>query len=172
MSDTAWTIAATITSIAALALAWHEGWATRRHDRLSVRPHIDFRYSLVEETGFVGIRIHNSGLGPAFIRTLRFHIDGQAHHTSAYDPAKLQELGFPQERELAVHQIDGEDALPPGEGLDLVRVLGDSITDDEVRACAVAFHKMSFEVVYESIYRESKSCVWRPSRHPSARGTV
>ncbi len=64
-------VGAMLVALVALGAAIFEGRATRRHNRLSVRPLLRIDYA---ETG---ITLHNTGAGPAILNTFEVFVDGE-----------------------------------------------------------------------------------------------
>lgn len=74
-ADTIIAICATIIAVASLAVSIYEGRATRRHNRLSVRPFL--RLATTFRTGdTAGLLLTNAGLGPAVITKTLLWLDG------------------------------------------------------------------------------------------------
>jgi len=77
--ETSIALASAIVAGSALIVTVWSAWATRRHHRLSVRPHIS-KLTEVETSGKkAGFVIVNSGLGPALIKSIRIFVDGEEH---------------------------------------------------------------------------------------------
>lgn len=78
--DSAWAFlqqdAAFLVAGAAMFTAVYSAWATRRHNRLSVKPYLTIAHWASEGEEKWGLVLSNDGLGPAFIRSYRFYIDG------------------------------------------------------------------------------------------------
>lgn len=69
--------AAIFISVLALCLSVYEGMETRKHNRLSVTPHLVFYDSLAQKKDRVGLFLENGGLGPAIIREMHISLDGK-----------------------------------------------------------------------------------------------
>jgi hypothetical protein len=68
---------AALIALAALTLAIWEGVMTRRHNRLSVKPHLQLAQHLRGSKGRLGISLSNAGLGPAIVTNCHVEVDGQ-----------------------------------------------------------------------------------------------
>ena len=68
-------ICATVIAVLSLAVTVYETWATRRHDRISVRPFLELRIGL-RQGRTAGLQLINSGLGPAVITKTVLTLDG------------------------------------------------------------------------------------------------
>jgi hypothetical protein len=69
-------ICATVIAVLSLIVAIYEARAARRHDRISVRPFLDLRAGFPQGRT-AGLRLINSGLGPAVITGTVLTVDGE-----------------------------------------------------------------------------------------------
>jgi len=69
---------ATIIAICALVLTVGQMWTNRRHNRLSVRPHLDSHIRRIwSDQGFtVSLAVRNVGIGPCITKDVRVFKDG------------------------------------------------------------------------------------------------
>jgi hypothetical protein len=70
-------ICATVIAVLSLAVSIYEARAARRHNRISVRPFLALGVSL-PVGGTAGLRLSNSGLGPAAITRTILTLDGES----------------------------------------------------------------------------------------------
>lgn len=75
LTEKAVSILALAIAVCALALTAYEGCATRRHNRLSVRPFLYTSFNYDKEGS--GWYLYNKGVGPAFIRWGEVRFDGK-----------------------------------------------------------------------------------------------
>ena len=69
-------ICATVIAVLSLAVAVYEARATRRHNRISVRPFLELRVGL-SQGRMAGLQLINAGLGPAAITRTVLTLDGE-----------------------------------------------------------------------------------------------
>ena len=69
-------ICATVIAVLSLAVSVYEARATRRHDRISVRPFLELRVGL-RQGSTAGLQLINAGLGPAAITKTVLTLDGK-----------------------------------------------------------------------------------------------
>jgi hypothetical protein len=69
-------ICATVIAVLSLAVSVYEAQATRRHDRISVRPFLELRVGL-RQGSTAGLQLINAGLGPAAITKTVLTLDGK-----------------------------------------------------------------------------------------------
>ena len=71
-------ICAVIIALSALFVAVLQGYLARKHNRLSVKPHLEvIRNSFPSEP--VSIVLKNHGTGPAIIKKIRVYVDKEAY---------------------------------------------------------------------------------------------
>jgi hypothetical protein len=70
-------ICATVIAVLSLAVSVGEARATRRHNRITVRPFLELRVDLRQD-GKAGLQLINAGLGPAAITRTVLSLDGQS----------------------------------------------------------------------------------------------
>jgi hypothetical protein len=68
-------ICATVIAVLSLTVSVYEARATRRHNRISVRPFLELRAGL-RQGGKAGLQLINAGLGPAAITRTILTLDG------------------------------------------------------------------------------------------------
>ena len=68
-----------IVALCALFIAAWQAWGTRRHNRLSVKPHLATWTNQDDSDGFYKVRfvLLNNGLGPAILKKFRVFFDGK-----------------------------------------------------------------------------------------------
>ncbi len=70
-------ICATVIAVLSLAVSVCEARAARRHNRISVRPHLELRVGLPQGRK-AGLELINAGLGPAVITGTVLTLDGES----------------------------------------------------------------------------------------------
>jgi hypothetical protein len=65
-----------VIAVASLAVSAYVAWATRKHNRLSVQPHLGLTTTF-PVGGTAGLRLTNSGLGPARITSSQLTYNGE-----------------------------------------------------------------------------------------------
>ena len=81
-------ICATVIAVLSLAVSVSEARATRRHDRISVRPFLELQVTL-PQGGTAGLRLINAGLGPAAITRTVLTLDGEPLGEYGEDSVKV-----------------------------------------------------------------------------------
>jgi hypothetical protein len=78
-ANTVIAICSVVIAVASLALSAYVAWATRKHNRLLVKPLLGFTTTF-RAGGIAGLRLTNSGLGPAMIIRTMLTYDGVTSH--------------------------------------------------------------------------------------------
>lgn len=96
-SDIIATCAVLIAVLSMLATSY-QAWITRSHGRIGVRPHLDFLVRCLPGQPLT-IELHNSGIGPALIKSLTCRFDGVEYDATAalsqFIQEKLRTLSYP-----------------------------------------------------------------------------
>ncbi|MEM5506923.1 hypothetical protein WNY81_18970 [Shewanella frigidimarina] len=88
--------ASEIIALSALGLAIWQGVATRRHNRLTVKPHLDFSSEYRDGEAFT-LWLKNDGIGPAIVKDYEFFLDGvlQPNEGSKFVTEALKKFSTP-----------------------------------------------------------------------------
>ncbi|MBX3628171.1 MAG: hypothetical protein KF892_24385 [Rhizobacter sp.] len=155
--------AAGIAVLALVATIW-QGAISRRHNRLSVRPHLDTHETLISG-GTLSLSLANSGLGPAIIKRVRITIEGEIHTDfgSAYRLAVAKAvIGFEGKGDMQVAEPGS--VLTAGQKLELFSISFDTESDQKLLAAKKFIDSYALEVTYESMYGEEFSVVREAKR--------
>lgn len=152
-------IATTITAVAAVTIATWQAHEARVHNRQSVIPILNVKYS--EALGEEGISIKNKGTGPAIIQNLTIYVlNGAAlvrnvtvHKTW---PSAINVLGSnSKSRELSyyVEHIPKGFAIAPGENIHILHLPSNSDTKTQNNLLPL-LKLIDFTIQYQSIYMD------------------
>jgi hypothetical protein len=150
-------VVALVLAFLAFVLSIWNSWETRRHNRLTVSPHLWFNLILGWNEDLVGINLANNGVGPAIIKNISYYIDN-----NKVDPSP----SLTKVMEKAVNILDHDwiiwssnstgTTIPSGEKTWLVAARC-NITPAEYRNSFIkALSRLKILVEYESIYNEPK----------------
>jgi hypothetical protein len=81
-------ISSAVIALCALALTVCQAWTTRRHNRLSVKPHLDTWSDSDEVNNNYTVKLLNNGIGPAVIKSFEIQVDGQPVVGEGVEPVK------------------------------------------------------------------------------------
>lgn len=86
-----------VIAVCALGLTVWQAAITRRHNRLSVTPHLTTWTQSEQVTGRYSVEILNNGIGPALIKSFSVQVDGQPIGGEGPEPIeKALKVLFPQ----------------------------------------------------------------------------
>ena len=143
-------ICAGVIALAAIGLTAWQACVTRKHNRLSVRPHLCFYRNIAPG---IQIVLKNSGIGPAFITDYKLFIDDQPiveSNVRTYHNSVAEKLEIP-EGNLQILLPDCKGAIASNKELVL---LSTDITVERPVLLKKA-DRLSIEVDYESVYGEN-----------------
>jgi len=83
LTDRVTAIATVIIAVTALVVSIWQGIETRKHNRLSVRPHLVFFTDFSSQDSELGIFIKNNGVGLAYIKNVEISVNGKVMPNSS-----------------------------------------------------------------------------------------
>lgn len=155
---------ALIISVLALLLTFIQGWNSRTHNRLSVRPQLA---TFTETTAdperkgiqIVSIKLSNSGLGPAVIKTFKPILDGvPLRANKAGDLFPVVEKILPAmliKDECYIAVLRPGHVMATGEAITLAHLVIVPTIHDDPKALEKALDRFHVRVGYKSVYGES-----------------
>ena len=158
MENKAISIPTIVLACTAIVISIWQGYETRHHNKLSVKPLLGIRYSVSENHPFIGVWIQNNGYGPAIIKEFIVYLDGQPIKVNSpgsaekvYQDAKIFFKGVtfwsPAESFILRH----------GEDINLISYPKDKWTTGGIKMLVEGLNHLRFQFIYESIYGEEFS---------------
>lgn len=143
-------LCAVLTSVIALFVAWDQGRVMRAQQHGAVFPvlQIDGYVSRMPETASMGLRVSNSGVGPALIERVRM-MRGEAVIADLQPHVDR----LPEGHDLSWSGLTGR-AIAPGAEIMPIRLdwRRDEISDDALYSAAADWAELSLEVCYCSVF--------------------
>lgn len=138
-------------ALSALAVAIWQGTLMRRHNRLSLRPHLTFRQMLSEANPQFSLELLNNGIGPAIIKEFQVLLDEERmdHFEAQGWMALLDLIGL---KGRAIGASCGPDEfLASGQSLQLIKYESQPapIGTRELRK---ALRQIEVHIDYQSVY--------------------
>ena len=148
-------IATSIIAITAVAVAVWQGVLTRRHNKLSVRPILNFKIGSSKALDFVGIRLVNDGFGPAIVESINLFIGNEFVGKSKYDVwvTILRKLNISKSPFL-FNSISEKHPISSGQSLNLIYLDSARITEQDIQHFKLLKKMLKVSVNYKSIYEE------------------
>lgn len=152
---------AELIALCALFFTLYQTLATRKHNRLSVKPHLCFfTYKTFKDNETViKATLHNNGLGPALIKTFQFYLDQEAFDVKDEDDFELQlnKVLESNEYKMDFSRLGEKYAMKAGEERDIVTIQT-PITDKEIiKKWLKALERLDLEINFESMYGDKNS---------------
>lgn len=144
-------VASIAIALSALAVAIWQGILMRRHNRLSLRPHLTFRQMMSEANPQFSLELLNNGIGPAIIKDFQVLLDGgREDHFDAQGWMALLDLVGLKGRAIGA-VCDSEEFLAAGQSLQLIKYesLPAPMGTRELRQ---ALRRMEVHIEYQSVY--------------------
>jgi len=155
MENTIISISAIFVACVAVGISIWQGFETRRHNKLSVKPYLVIRTSTSKSGLSMGVWVENDGLGPALIKDFIVYFDGQPTRIDnreaaekVYRPAQIYEKGikFWSPMKSTVLKRDGR--------TDVISYPKAIWTPEGIEMFAERLSHLHFKFIYESIYGE------------------
>ena len=143
-------ICALVASAMAVFMAWDQGRVMRAQQHGAVYPvlQVDGYVSRTPETLAMGIRVSNSGVGPALIERVDLLFDNER-----VDGFEAERRRLPANNDVSWSGLTGR-ALAPGDETEPVRVLWsrDQITPGEFNMTAQRWSRFDLSICYCSVF--------------------
>lgn len=149
-------VSSTVIALCALGLTVWQAYVTRRHNRLSVRPHLTtWSYSDNVNHNYV-VELLNNGIGPAFIQSFKISVDGHVVVGEGYEPVeKALKILFPQYQYISQHAFVGPGySMAVNEKRQLVAIKFHGNNTPKSEEVDHAAKRICVSIGYTSIYDE------------------
>ncbi|HEX8922600.1 MAG TPA: hypothetical protein VF766_14090 [Pyrinomonadaceae bacterium] len=168
--ETAIGIAASVIAILAIVVSVWQGVEQRRHNRLSVKPALNFDTDSAVDGTILSVALKNAGTGPAIIKQFTLYIDDRPV------PAIDGDVWLPAEKILGledpnIHFTDycyyAGDVMPANETQHIINIDRkdyENLADKEKWKKAIS--RIKLKVVYASIYEEQYETRFPLTHHP------
>ena len=146
-------ITSAVIAVCALGTSLWNAIAIRRHQKLSVRPHLTFSRYIQPGSPQVRISLKNNGLGTAIIESINVYLDGNdfpinraSHWCDLVD--KLNKI----DGDVIGFRMYAGEALRAGDSISLLEVQNDE--DGDTEAIGAQFDRIRIVARYKSMYDE------------------
>ena len=150
-----------IIALSALGLAVSQGMATRKHNKLTVKPHLTFVRWIEQDKRYIKLTLKNDGVGPAFINHFKVHLDdkevtskGQNSVAKALNllnvPGAITVLGFSYKKNDSISSKSEET---------IIQIYLSPEMDFDKRLLGNQLDRLRIEIEYTCLYRKKYSVV-------------
>ncbi len=154
-------IAGIIIALAVAITTIWQGFLTRKHNRLSVKPILRIDRNITLDDNF-NIKLLNNGVGPAIIKSVKYFVDNTEIVGDQISTQVLHKLGLFDSYEH--FEISSGETLSSGEQRSLFKLLK-KLEVDALIDIMTTFKRCSIEIKYESIYNETSLIINRDNRN-------
>ncbi|WP_422473321.1 hypothetical protein [Endozoicomonas sp. ALB032] len=157
-SDLIVAISSAFIALIALFVAIWQGFVTRKHNRLSVRPRLQVNYMISRQGDTIGLNFKNSGTGPLIINSLKIIRDGKEYE---FNDSSYKNL-FSQMaiNSFSFNLISKGFVIPENETKWLISTNKHKESEFIFKTLEDSLNNFSLEVIYSSIYNEKFSSTW------------
>jgi hypothetical protein len=152
--------AANIIALAATAFVAYQAWLTRKHNRLSVRPHLQ-THSDIQRGEAAGpntidhyaTELRNAGLGPAIITKWRLFFDGKEQIApTAKEIDNIVKGLMPNSLSITTYYMGEEHVMRSGDSQTLLAVKVPSMSPEQLIAFEAQLDRLNIVIEYTSMY--------------------
>jgi len=149
-------LASSVIALCALAFSIWQASQSRKHNRLSFRPHLTTWTHSHPEKGFYAVELINNGLGPAIIDKFTVTLDGKSLGDNATDALdKVLKILFPNTQYRATFSTVGTGyAMSPKERCTIVAVQFSGAVRPSPEVVDHSLNRGNLEISYRSFYEE------------------
>ncbi|MBL0626496.1 hypothetical protein [Aeromonas jandaei] len=147
-------ICAAIIALSALGISIWQGILTRRHNQISVRPHIDCHANMTKGER-IDVVLYNHGVGPALFKKIIFSHGNSEFIINNYNDYKVlfSSLGLPlEEISHKVASLSEPAALYQGSELTMLTFEGTQLNHELHEKISTTLSRLTMEIKYECIY--------------------
>lgn len=147
-----------VISTLALACSLYALWQTRKHNRLSLVPHLELPFHREQSMLGIGFKLtlRNTGLGPAIVLDRWYSIDGVRHQSSRADPLEeliAQRLEGKVRYQIKRHGLPGIGCiLPAGHQICIYHVFLPGVKAEQEDEIIGLVEGIEFEGRYRSVH--------------------
>ena len=149
-------------ALCALGFTAWQAWVQRRHNVISVKPHITtfVNRNRNQSAGHLEVKVMNNGLGPAFIDKFQVYLSGQPCEANAAVNSLLKGLRV----NTSITTLGDDYAMPSGEARTLLAVTFPCTSQDDPEKMAERLDSLDLELHYSSAYGQKFKYDSRKSR--------
>ena len=152
-ADTIIAICSVVIAVAVVAVTIWQSWVMRKHNRLSVKPHLNFEIKCLDagQPRF-SIILRNIGLGPAIIKNFSLLVDNK----QVCNPNNKERINIFKNLQINVpyhtfRNIENGSGIGPND----VKTIISLNTEESSTTLVLKMERIDIHIEYESIYKES-----------------
>ena len=155
-SNTVIAVAASVIALLALFVSIQQGCESRKHNRLSVRPAINFVIDISKDTSHPEVLLMNKGLGPGIMKEVQIKVDDNwlAVHSMKDWLNALQRLGLNVER-VKWTAIGIGTVIAPNDQVPLLTMVDGPKGESNNEKFRSFLENVKIRIRYESMYADT-----------------
>jgi hypothetical protein len=154
-------VSGVVIAVTALAVSTYQSWLSRDHNRRSVRPVLELRVRF-RPGGTAGLRLTNSGLGPAVLTATTVWLDGAP--VGPFDQENSNRIRGDARPRPSAHTFSGRNVLATDYNDYLLSVADyDPMVDWHAEFATLVLERMTLEIHYTFLYEEKTWTVRWPA---------
>ncbi len=149
-------ISTIVIACAAVGISVWQGWATRHHNKLSVKPILEIHISTTSDGPLMGVWVENCGTGPAIIKDMIVYLDGQPTKVDNQEKAEniYRAANILSDKVSLWHPHGSGAVLKQGGKANIISYAKENRTIDGKEKFKKALSHLHFKFIYESVYTE------------------
>jgi len=146
---------AEIIALCALLFTAYQIIVQRRHNILSVQPHITTfsNKNRNKEAAQLQVELMNNGLGPAFINEFQVYLDGKPCEANVAIDSLLK--NYQVKKQVSV--LTDDYAMPSGEARSLISIIFPFKTEDDMEKMEKRLDRLDLLIKYSCAYGKTKT---------------
>lgn len=149
-------ISAIVIALASLLVAVWQAALTRKHNKLSVKPHLTLE-SVMSTGHDIEVLLCNNGIGTACLKSFNIVIEGKRHNISnVYDlNSLLKRDNFHLDKtNVSFYPYTGNNTIRAGDSVTLLHFAGSASDTIIASDIVIELGLMTFQIEYECLYGE------------------
>lgn len=155
MTTNEWiSISSVLVALSAMFIAIWQAYLTRKHNHLSVRPHISISWKNIPGEA-LRCEMLNHGVGPAFIKKVVLVVGGQEHAVNSYEDYKMvfTKLGLHQFiSDVKITHFNESSAVSTSQSYDFITFCSSDTSQQVHETIAELIRNLEVKVEYKCIY--------------------
>ena len=146
--------ASELIAIAALTLAIWQGYIARRHNKLSVRPHLSFVSTFSHKAPHILVDLKNNGIGTAIITEYIVILDGeiQKKNSTSYVREACEKLKIPNRYSTAARHFSIDGSISSGQTENVLKIIRKNDDYFDHGIAEKELNRIQFIIKYMSLY--------------------
>ncbi|OEE78176.1 hypothetical protein A1OQ_21840 [Enterovibrio norvegicus FF-162] len=155
-TNTIISLSSVIIALSALGITIYQAYLGRKHNKLSLRPHLHYWFDNSELDNVYSFEVINNGIGPAKVKTFEVTLNGETveERGTRQLSTALYTVFSGYELELTTSYLDKGNCISPNKSIELFKISFSNDTPISEREYKEKLNQISVVITYESFYKE------------------